>query len=201
LNGKLLNLKDQIEKAVHTKKAIEANVTKFTGRVSELETDIIHGEEGRIIIQKVAKDTQRNLEDHFSKITTLGLKAVNKKWPSFVLKFVTRRNQSEADLMFDYGEGKLTHPMSGSGGGPKDISAYVLSLICLKLGKGRASLLTDEPFRNVSPDLQEKVSLMVKMTASELGMQVVMVSHASDINISADKTFHVTKEKGVSKCV
>jgi len=66
------------------------------------------------------------------------------------------------------------------------------------LNKNRPSFALDEPFRNVSPDLQHKVSDMLRMVSEKLGVQIIMVSHQEDINISADKTFLTRKEGKVT---
>ena len=153
-----------------------------------------YGEKARIIFQTVAKKTQSNLEYHISKLVTTALSSVVPDNIEFVVRFEERRNKTECDLLFkEYGvEYK---PMDGAGFGSVDIAAFALRIAFWSLKKNRATMVLDEPFRNVSPDLQHKVSDMLQMISNELNIQIIMVSHQEDVNLSADKTF-VTMKKG-----
>jgi len=42
--------------------------------------------------------------------------------------------------------------------------------------------------------LQEKCAEMIKMLSDKMGVQIIMVSHLPNINITADKEYIVTKQ-------
>ncbi|MHA2047664.1 MAG: ATP-binding cassette domain-containing protein [Candidatus Thorarchaeota archaeon] len=146
----------------------------------------------RIIIQTVAQETQQNLEYHLSDLVTTALHSVFPDDIKFVVKIEIRRGKTECDLLFEEFE-KQYKPLEGSGFGPVDVASFALRICFWSLKKNRPTLILDEPFRNVSPDLQHKVSDMVKKLSEKLGIQIIMVSHAEEINMAADRTF--TSEK------
>lgn len=152
----------------------------------------------RVIIQKVAQETQKNLEFHLSHLVTTALAAVFPEEIEFVARIEVRRGKTDCDLWFkEYGQ--EYNPLEGSGFGPVDVASFALRITFWSLNKNRATFVLDEPFRNVSPDLQHKVSDMLQMVSEKLGVQIIMVSHQEDINVSADKTFVARKEGKVTK--
>lgn len=158
----------------------------------------IHGEKARIIFQEVAKKTQENLEFHISKLVTTAISSVFPDDIQFVVNIETRRNKTECDLLFRE-FGREYKPLEGSGFGPIDVAGFALRIAFWSLNKNRKTMILDEPFSNVSPDLQSKVSDMLQMISSKLGIQIIMVSHQEDVNLSANKTFIVSKQGKISE--
>ena len=147
-----------------------------------------HSEKALIIVQEVAKETQRTLEYRISSLVSTALAAVLPEPPEFVVRFEIRRNQTECDLLIKEGDFEQ-RPADGSSGGSIDIASFALRIARWSLNKNRPIFIMDEPFRNVSPDLQHKVSDMLRMISEKLGIQILMVSHAENVNVSANKTF------------
>ena len=146
----------------------------------------------REIIQIVAQNTQEKLQFHISSLVTTALQSVSKEWPEFAAKIVVRRNQTECDLVF-IEDGVECNPIDSSGGGPLDVASFALRIAYWSLNKNRPTFWLDEPFKFVSPNLQPKVSQMLKMLCDELKIQIIMISHADEINYRADRTFNVDK--------
>lgn len=148
----------------------------------------------RIVIQTVAQETQKNLEYHLSDLVTTALRSVFPDEINFIVKIEIRRGKTECDLLFEE-FGKQYKPIEGSGFGPVDVASFALRICFWSLKTNRHTFILDEPFRNVSPDLQHKVSAMVKELSRKLGIQIIMVSHQEEINVAADKTW-VTEKIG-----
>jgi len=178
---------------VHRKSLKEALGNQKTQKVR-----LKSSEKALIIVQEVAKETQKALEYRISNLVTTALSAVLPEPPEFVVRFEIRRNQTECDLLIKEGDFEQ-RPADGSSGGSIDIASFALRIARWSLNKNRPVFLLDEPFRNVSPDLQHKVSDMLKMISEKLGIQILMVSHAQNINVSANKTFltHKSGEKSI----
>ena len=191
----------ELRKKLNKFRTLEAKckeeLKKAEDTVETLRTKKSNFEKGREIIQEVARQTQQNLQFHISAIVSNAIKSVDPDWPDYEIEFVTRRNRTECDIFFVEGEAKQ-HPLDSSGGGAKDIASFAQRVAYWTLNKNRPTLILDEPFRNVSPDRQDRVSEMVKDVCNRLGIQIIMVSHADDINISADKTFLVKKTNNSS---
>ena len=179
------------------KDSLDNQIADLKSDISVLDARKEAADKALIIIQKVALDTQRNLEAHFSYLPTLAMKAVTEDWPEFEAQMVIRRGQTECDMMFVEGESRQP-PLKCAGGGPINVTSFVLQPAYWVLQKNRPTFLLDEPFKDVSPDLQEKVGEMLPLIRDKLKLQLIIVSHQEDVNINADKTFYVTKRGGLS---
>ncbi len=157
----------------------------------------MNSEKALIVVQDVAKETQQRLEFRINKLVTTALAAVFPDPPEFKARFTIRRNQTECDLLF-VENGTEQKPSDSSGGGTIDVASFALRIARWSLNKNRSTLILDEPFRNVSPDLQHKVSEMVRMLSDKIGLQIIMVSHASEVDKAADTVFFVDKIGGIS---
>jgi DNA repair exonuclease SbcCD ATPase subunit len=151
----------------------------------------------RIVIQTVAEQTQKQIEYHISNLVTLALASVFPDPYTFILRFVQRRNKTEADLLFSK-DGNEGRPLDVSGGGPIDVAAYALRPATWSLEPTRNTFILDEPFRYVSRDLQHKCSEMVHTLGERLSIQHILISHIPEIIDKADTVFDVTNVDGVS---
>lgn len=187
----------EIQRKYHELKTAQESIRQqydsLQVKKEQTERKIEDGNRALAIIQEVAKQTQERLEFHISSLVTTAIEAVDPDWPEFVVKITIRRNRTECDLLFRE-EGVDQRPKDSSGGGVKDIASFALRIAYWSLKKNRPTFILDEPFRNVSPDRQDKVSEMLKMVCDRLGLQIIMVSHAEDINIAANRTFHNSKK-------
>lgn len=170
---------------------LERTIEQQEATIHECEVMIEAGKKSRILFQNIAKNTQEKLEEHISNLVSLALKAVSPDFPNFIAEMTVRRNQLECDLWFEKNGVKFP-PMNSSGGGPKDIASFALVVSYWAIDKSyRPTIVLDEPFRNVSPDLQANVGDMLRMICDKLNLQLIIVSHADNINESADREFHV----------
>jgi hypothetical protein len=195
---RLQKIKDDLQQKKGKKALLEQNLQKADFQLTTLKTRLEYAYKVRTLIQEVAKETQKNLEYHISNLVTTAVASVFPNPPEFVTEFVVRRNKTECDLFFKE-FGALENPVDASGGGPIDIASNALRYAYWSLKRNRPTFVLDEPFKFVSPDLHHKVSDMLKMLSEKLGIQLIVVSHSEEVNISADKTFLVTKEGEFSK--
>jgi len=150
-----------------------------------------------IIAQEMARQTMEGLKFHIENIVTAALHAVFPDPPSFVANFEKVRNQIECHLKFQY-KNKEYNPIESDGGGALDVASLALRLTYWSLKKNRPTFILDEPFKYVSVDLQEKCAEMIKMLSERMGVQIIMVSHLPNINITADKEYRVEMKDGRS---
>jgi DNA repair ATPase RecN len=195
--NELLNVREFLNETKSRHKALEDRVLEHGEELSYWKRRYEGASKARVIIQRVAQETQKNLEFHLSHLVTTALAAVFPEEIEFVARIEVRRGQTECDLFFKE-FGQEYDPLEGSGFGPVDVASFALRITFWSLNKNRPTFILDEPFRNVSPDLQHKVSDMLKMVSEKLGVQIIMVSHQEDINIAADKTFLAKKEGKVT---
>jgi DNA repair exonuclease SbcCD ATPase subunit len=157
-------------------------------------------EEARVVIQTVARATQKELEFHISDIASLALGAIFDEPYELILDFVIRRGKTEADILFTKGGGRVS-PLDASGGGAVDIAAYALRVALWSLARNRYrnTIMLDEPYKHLSTDLQARAGQVLHDISHKLNLQTIMVSHVPDLIEAADKVFKITIMKGVSK--
>lgn len=147
-------------------------------------------QEARALLQTVARQTQAQLEFHISALVTSALAAVFPNPYQFTARFVERRNKTECDLLL-VRDGREYDPMTCTGGGVVDVVAFALRAAFWALVKRRPVIVLDEPFKFVSEGLHEACSQMIKALSTQLGVQIVMVSHLPGIIASADKVVKI----------
>lgn len=191
----LENLKDKIQDRKTSKKILEQTTDKMDKLLSHLE-DL---EEARVIFQKAAQVTQSQLSEQISGIVSSALAAVFDDPYTFVVDFVSRRNTTECDLMFEK-NGKRRSPLASCGYGAADIASLALRVAYWKLdGESRNVLVLDEPTRNLDVFKQPLASMMIKnLSRMPGGLQFIIVTHQKALAESADKQFSVSKENEIS---
>lgn len=205
-----LRIKNSVTDSISKKNTLMFHLDNIKTSLSSFEKKLFSAEEARTILQKVAHETQSEIEDHLSSIVTMALSAVEvndpsvPKPPEFVVRMVERRDNTECDLLFKEGDREQL-PLECSGYGYVDIADYALRVDYILLANEygnkevRKTLISDECFRNVDPKLQHKVSEMLLMFSNELGFQQIIVSHGEGINVKADSNFKVSKIGNTSK--
>jgi len=194
--------------------SIHSTLQRKAGRRDQLQLEVLHAmadldrltqEQADIarsleIIQQVSKLTQQQLEIHISELVSLALEAVFLNPYKMVLKFETRRNRSEADLLLQDENGNLLSPMDSVGGGVVDVASFALriALFSLKRPKPRAVMIMDEPLKFLSKDLQGRASTMIGELSKKLGIQFLLITHEEGLTIGADSIFSVSVNNGVS---
>ena len=191
-------MKSYCDRMLARKRLLTERIEDLNLKLAATDSRIQNSLNAQAIIQEVAMDTQSNLEYHISNLVTTALHSVFPDDIEFVAKIELRAGKTACKLMFKEYDSEYK-PLEGSGFGPVDVASFALRISFWALNKNRHTFILDEPFRNVSPDLQEKVSHMLKMLSKNLGIQIIMVSHQEDVNIAADKTFLTTKEGKFTK--
>jgi DNA repair exonuclease SbcCD ATPase subunit len=98
-------------------------------------------------------------------------------------------------------DGERYIPEDDSSGGEMDVASFALRVIlwAIQYDRTEATLLFDEPFRNVDPNKLPCLREMTQYLSEMLGIQFVIVTHSPELAESADRSFVVVREKGISK--
>ncbi len=197
-----MNLEDWKDKLLSyqtEQSVINREINSLKDKINSLDKEEENYEEALRIAQVVAEETQSELSFHVSDIVSHALTAVFDDAYKFELKFIQKRNKTEAELSFTR-DGNDIDPMNACGGGVVDIASFALRMAMLMLQRKRAPILIlDEPFRFVSSDYQEKAGLLLQELSHRLGIQIIMVTHNEFLENIADKVFSVRNIKGKAK--
>ncbi|HUT43554.1 MAG TPA: hypothetical protein VMW95_04385 [Desulfobacterales bacterium] len=197
MNSDLSTLRTTLTRKQGQQQKIEDDLIDIEGDIVQLKEDVHYTEKSRIIIQKVAKATQAELEYYISELVTLAFASVFPDPYEFGVAFEEKRGKTECRMRF-LRDGHEVNPLSGSGGGPLDIASTTLQFTIWSLNKTRAIIGLDEPFRFLSRDLQPKASEMLREVSKKLGLQILMVTHSEDLAACADKGFKFDIRKGIT---
>jgi DNA repair exonuclease SbcCD ATPase subunit len=190
--------KELISEKKGQRKQIESDLAETEKKISYLKYEIQFTETARAIIQKVARETQQQLEYHISELVTLALSGVFPVPYEFVVEFKEQRGKTECPMYFKR-KGKKVDPLFGGGGGPLDVAAFALQPSIWSLKPTRNVLGLDEPFKYLSRNLQPKASEMLSEISKRLDLQILMITHSPELVKKADKVFKVSIKNGRSK--
>lgn len=154
----------------------------------------------RTVVQTVAKETQGNIELHISNLVTMALATVFPDPYTFSLRFIERRNTTEADLIFSKNGNETDDLLNTGGGGVADIASFALRIALWSLKKTRATFILDEPDKFLhNPEYQEKASAMMHELCEKMGIQIILVSDQERIIAAADKVIRIANKNGISE--
>lgn len=178
-------LRKQLKEAKETRKELLSKIESI--------------DKAKVIAQEVAKKTQEKITFHINGLVTNGLEAVFPEPYTFNLKFVTRRNKTEADLVFLKNGKESSDILNSGGGGVADIASYLLSVAIFSVNPSRPIFLRDENFKFLhSIEFQEKASLMIKKLTDKFGIQMILISDQPALYSCADRILQTKIDRGVS---
>jgi DNA repair exonuclease SbcCD ATPase subunit len=201
MNSRITELRSLLDQCKGKQQQLQQTLTNTQAELKQNQRALRNHEQARELIRIAGETTQRGLSYHISEITSLALEAVFDDPYSLDVQFCQRRNKTECDLLFTR-DGNTVDPMDASGGGAVDVAAFALRVASWSMMNPRLrnTIILDEPMKNLSKDMQDKASLMLKEVSKKLGLQFIIVTHEEQLAAYADRTFLVTKnKKGISK--
>jgi len=192
IKNSLLRKQGERDSFVKQKKQAEIDLKRFKNRYDNALVV-------RVIITTVAENTQKRIEYHISNLVTMALASVFPEPYEFNLRFVQRRNKTEADLIFTKDGNETDDILNVGGGGVADVASLALRISLWSIKKNRPVFLLDESAKFLhNPIYQEKFSEMIKEVSQKLGLQILMISDQPNIIKHADKVITIENKKGVS---
>lgn len=200
MKDRLNRIEAELNQLVGKRNLLKEQIKNKQISLKKLQEEHVYTQEARTVIQKVAKDTQKQLEYRLSHLVSLAMESVFDDPYELKVEFVERRNKTEIDLFLEK-DGERVEPMLSCGGGVVDVIAFALqlSILCLITPKVRNTLILDEPLKWLKGgDLPEKGSLMIQEISDKLGIQIISVSHSPEIIEASDHVIAITQKKGIS---
>lgn len=198
----LQDLRKRIDEASAVRNDLKKRIELHEKKLKTFKRSEMDAQQAQFILQRVAKETQEQLEYRVSELVSLSLAAVFPNPYTMQLKYEIKRNKTEAQLLFARGK-QIIDPMESAGHGPVDVSEFALrcSLWSLQSGSIDNVLVLDEPFRHINDEtrrLHRNAVLMVKEISTKLGLQFIIVSQIPEFRDIADTIFKVSNENDVA---
>ena len=143
------------------------------------------------LIHNCARLVQERTYAELTEIVSKCLTAVFKTPYKFGLEFIKRQGRTDAIFYYER-NGIRIDPLRC--GGVTDVASLALRLSVLLLQRKRKILVGDEPFRCLDKIGRQKIPLLLKILESELGFQIIMVTHADELK-EEGKVFNLNERK------
>jgi DNA repair exonuclease SbcCD ATPase subunit len=171
--------------------------TTITASIEKLQKEQEIVDVALALAQKVAVETQEQIKFNIEDIVNLALDTVFPDRYKFQLLFETKRKRTEArPVLFD-GEHEID-PLDSTGGGLSDTLAFALRIALLIISRNRKVLILDEAVGAVSKGYKPKMYEIMKRLSTDLGIQIIAVTHDENMVEIADTVYTVEKEGKVS---
>jgi len=197
----LQSIRQKYEQKVGKRDQIAADLKSTITAREAVEKEITITEKSQAIIQIVAQATQNELEYRICEPVSLALAAVFNNPYKMSAKFeITGRGTTECRLAFERND-NLIKPLEASGGGPVDVASFALRVGSWSLAqpRSRACLCLDEPFRFISREKMPLAGKMLQEISKQLGLQIIMISHITELISCADRLIEVSIKNGISR--
>lgn len=201
MNSKLISLKKKLIDQQSKRNVYQEQFEEYQKMKIDQEQRYEYAQKARIIISEVAKKTQQLIEIQISTLVSSCLAAVFPSPYEFQLRFVQRRNKTEADLIFIKNGKETDDILFIGGGGVADVAANIaFPLAIWSIRKTRNVMLLDEPTKFIhSSEYQERASQLIKEVSEKMKLQFIIISDQNSIAKNADRIFNVKLLKGISQ--
>jgi len=185
-----------------TKGLLENKRENLLIEIKDHQTYLMDIEEALGVMNDVSLLVQREFKEVVEILVTQALQFILGDNHSFEIDSKIARNQPEIHL-FIVIDGERFSPQDDEfSGGQADVVSFALRVIlwAIQAERTRASLLFDEPFRNLHGTKNaESVREMVRYLSKTLHLQFIIITQDEELVDVADAAFIVTKELGISK--
>lgn len=175
--------RNRVNKLLAQRRTVAELVKKEEEALNDGMTSLESIIEAQKIAQAVAAQVQHSAHERIAAVVDRCMAAVFDEPYSLDIQFEQKRGKTEAVIQFKRGE-LVVEPLEAAGGGVVDVAAFALRLACLVLRRPalRRLIVLDEPFRFVhSPRYRERVRTMLETLASEMGVQIIMVTGIDEL--------------------
>ena len=188
-------------------------LSKAKARRSLARTDLAAAEAGLVIAERAvscrkaaldlftraANVAQEKVSGVIAQVVTSALHVVHGPEYTFMVKFVTRRNSTEADLLLSK-NGHLVDPLGNSGLGVANIIAIALRAAFIVMeGKRERFMALDEPTAALMVGKQALAGEVLQGLCQKLGFQIFLTTHSVELAEYGDRVYYNSMDtKGIS---
>jgi len=204
MENKVQNLKQEYERSCAKMEVLLEEKKSLEDKKLLLEGNIDLFEKARIFLQHMSEYARILAKKRLEEIVTNALKFVFGEEFSFKINIGKSRNRPEAEFLVcsKYGNTSIENiPQDARGGGIVDIVSIALRVALLETHQPKINgpIILDEPFKHVSAEYINVAGDLLKIIRDSFNRQIIMVTHNESLKETADKTFLVSMENGISQ--
>jgi len=181
---------------------LKKEINELKSKIKTQEKEVSFATDAKLLVQGVSEQTQKDLEYQLSSLVTMALGSVLEDPYELQINYKIKYNRTEARLTFIQ-KGHARDPMTGTGGGVKDIASLGLrcSAWAMQTKKTRPILILDEPCRFINDptrELYKKTADLIKLLSDKLNLQIIMISRIPEFQDISDQLIEISKKDGES---
>ncbi len=176
---------------------IETQLQKNQQQKQENEEMIIVYTEVREFLSKVSAEYRVRICNTFNQLVTEALSHIFQKNIDFQISLESYRNQPSINVMITE-DSFVLDPQKSCGGGMNDIIALVFKIIFVYLSGSQKTIVLDESLKFLSTNYLQTASNFLSEICNRLQIQLILITHKEDLQLSADKIITISKREGAS---
>lgn len=199
-------LRNRINEEVAEAKFTAGRANQIKEEIESLQSEIVVLEKSGIVLNSLGEERQLKAQDTIEQLVTRGLQQIFDDTLSFhIIQSVKAKAASvEFVVRTTLNDGGVvdTPVMEARGGGLAATIGFLLRVVILLLKNGQSGsniLILDETFGMVSAEYLPGVSQFLRELVDRTEIQVVMVTHQTELVEDADVVYRFTTENGKTK--
>ena len=194
---KINQLKSIVEKNTFLKDSLENKKEKIQRDIKNINDENIILLELKEFLLTVSANYRDQLCNLFTSLVTEALSSIFERDIKFQINLYSYRNEPAIDISVI--ENNLeVDPQKSCGGGLNDIISFVIKIIFIHLKKSSKIIILDEPLKFLSRDYIEQSSNFIRDISKRMNIQIILVSHKPDLEVSCDKLINIEKNENRS---
>ena len=183
-----------------TAKALNIQRKELQTEIESLSEQVELYQKAEVIIQKLTQEVQRTFMASIESQINYGLQAVFGVPILFHVEPKVRNSQVTLDFKLVNPDGAETDVTDARGGGLLAVCGVLFRLILVRMLKGRVRqvIILDEALAMLSVEYRAAAGELLAKMASDLGIQILLVSHQTEVNEYADAVYHLASRNGVA---
>lgn len=183
------------------RKELLATIARNEAEVVRLQAEEADWARAADVIRSFSDAHSEHLKEDIERLVSHGLTSVFDEPMQF--KVTTRLLRGASSVEFTLVSNEVERPVLGShGGGVAQVVGFVLRVVVTMLNRQlRPVLFLDEPFSQVSAEYRPRLAAFVRELVDSTPLQIVMVTHDTDLPEVADVRYRFSSVNGTTRVV
>ena len=194
---KINQLKNIIDRNTFLKDSLEEKKEKIQEDISAINNEASSLTELKDFLMTVSANYRDQLCNLFTSLVTEALTSIFEKDIRFNIRLYSYRNEPAIDISV-IEDNLEVDPQKSCGGGLNDVISFVIKIIFIYLKRSSKIIILYEPLKFLSRDYIEQSSNFIHEISKRMNIQIILVSHKPDLEISCDKLITIEKNENRS---
>ena len=194
---KIIELTNLINKNIILKEEYERNILRDKEKKEQLIQENSTLSELKVFLLQVSANYREDVCSLFTNLVTEALTSIFEKDIRFEISLYSYRNEPAVDITV-VENGLEVDPQKSCGGGVNDIISLVLKIIFIYLKNSERILILDESLKFLSRNYLEQASSFIQSLSERMNLQIILVSHKRELEVSCDNLIKIEKENNRS---